>query len=72
MKKIVTNCIIIALVLIFSCGVSILFCGAGLWALCKLGIIASWTWKQATLWAIVIEIAIVFLKSIFGNTKEKK
>lgn len=72
MKKAIVSCIIIILVLLISYGISILLCGAGLWALCKLGIIASWTWKQAALWAIVIEIAIVFLKSIFGNTKEKK
>ena len=44
-------------------GVSILLVGIAMWALCKLGIIAVWTWKQAALWAIVLTIVGGFFKS---------
>lgn len=59
----------VILILAIGYGISVLLCGLGLWALCKLGVIAAWTWKQAALWAIVIEVAIGFLRSIFGTKK---
>ena len=65
---------ILFLLLILIClaigyGISVLLCGLGLWAFCKLGIIATWTWKQAALWALVIEIALGFLRTISRNVK---
>lgn len=72
MKKIISVILFVLLVLLIlalSYGISVLLCGLGLWALCKLGVIAAWTWEQATLWAIVIEIAIGFLRAIFGGKK---
>lgn len=63
--------VILAVILILAVGygISVLLCGLGLWALCKLGVIAAWTWKQAALWAIIIEVAISFLRCIFGTKK---
>lgn len=72
MKKVISVILFVLLVLLIlaiSYGVSVLFCGFGLWALCKLGVIAAWTWKQAALWAIVIEVAISFLRAIFVGKK---
>ena len=67
--KVVAVIAIVLIVLALSYGMSVLLCGLGLWALCKLGVIAAWTWKQAALWAIVIEVAIGFLRCIFGTKK---
>ena len=61
--------LLIVLILAIGYGISVLLCGLGLWALCKLGVIAAWTWKQAALWAIIIEVAIAFLRCIFGTKK---
>lgn len=72
MKKVISVILFVLLVLLIlalSYGISILLCGLGLWALCELGVIATWTWKQATLLAIVIEVAISFLRAIFGEKK---
>lgn len=72
MKKVISVILFVLLVLLIlaiSYGVSVLLCGFGLWALCKLGVIAAWTWKQAALWAIVIEVAISFLRAIFVGKK---
>lgn len=72
MKKVISVILFVLLVLVvlaISYGVSVLLCGFGLWALCKLGVIAAWTWKQAALWAIVIEVAISFLRAIFVGKK---
>ena len=72
MKKVISVILFVLLVLLIlalSYGMSILLCGLGLWALCKLGVIATWTWKLAVLWAIIIEVAIVFLRAIFGEKK---
>lgn len=69
MKKVIAVILIVLIVLAISYGMSVLLCGLGLWALCKLGVIATWTWKQAALWAIVIEVAIGFLRTIFGGKK---
>lgn len=72
MKKVISVILFVLLALLIlalSYGISVLFCGLGLWALCKLGVIAAWTWKQAALWAIVIEVAISFLRAIFGGKK---
>ena len=72
MKKVISVIFFVLLALLIlalSYGISILFCGLGLWALCKLGVIAAWTWKQAALWAIVIEVAISFLRAIFSGKK---
>lgn len=72
MKKVISVILFVLLVLLIlalSYGISVLLCGLGLWALCKLGIIATWTWKRAVLWAIIIEVAIVFLRAIFGEKK---
>lgn len=72
MKKVISVILFVLLVLVvlaISYGVSVLFCGLGLWALCKLGVIAAWTWKRAALWAIVIEVAISFLRAIFVGKK---
>lgn len=69
MKKVIAVILIVLIVLAICYGVSVLLCGLGLWALCKLGVIATWTWKQAALWAIVIEVAISFLRTIFGGKK---
>lgn len=72
MKKIIAVILIILLVLLIlalSYGVSVLLCGLGLWAFCKLGIIATWTWKQAALWAIIAEVTFAFLRFVFGGKK---
>lgn len=69
MKKVIAFILIVLIVLTIGYGVSVLLCGLGLWALCKLGVIATWTWKQAALWAIVIEVAVGFLRSIFSVRK---
>lgn len=72
MKKVISVILFVLLVLIvlaISYGASVLLCGLGLWALCKLGVIATWTWKQAALWAIVIEVAISFLRAILVGKK---
>lgn len=72
MKKVISVILFVLLVLIvlaISYGASVLLCGLGLWALCKLGVIATWTWEQAALWAIVIEVAIGFLRAIFCGKK---
>lgn len=72
MKKVISVILFVLLALLIlalSYGISVLFCGLGLWALCKLGVIAAWTWKQAALWAIVIEVAISFLRAIFSGKK---
>lgn len=72
MKKVISVILFVLLVLVvlaISYGMSVLFCSLGLWAICKLGVIATWTWKQAALWAIVIEVAISFLRAIFVGKK---
>lgn len=69
MKKVIAIILIIIIVGAIGYGVSVLLCGLGLWALCKLGVIAEWTWKQAALWAIIIEIVLGFLRTIFGGKK---
>ena len=72
MKKVISVILFVLLVLLIlalSYGISVLLCGLGLWALCKLGVIATWTWERAVLWAIIIEVAIVFLRAIFGEKK---
>lgn len=69
MKKVIAVILIVGIVLAISYGMSVLLCGLGLWALCKLGVLATWTWKQAALWAIVIEIVLGFLCTIFGGKK---
>ena len=45
-------------------GMCVLFCGVSMWALCELGIIATWTWKQAALWAILLYIIWAILKGL--------
>lgn len=61
--------LLILVIFAISYGMSVLLVGAGMWALCKLGVIAAWTWKQAALWALVIEIALGFLRTIVRNVK---
>lgn len=61
--------LLILVILAISYGMSVLLVGAGMWALCKLGVIAAWSWKQAALWALVIEIALGFLRTIVRNVK---
>lgn len=61
--------LLILVILAISYGMSVLLVGAGMWALCKLGVIAAWTWKQAALWALVIEIVLGFLRTIVRNVK---
>lgn len=61
--------LLILVILAIGYGMSVLLVGAGMWALCKLGVIAAWTWKQAALWALVIEIALGFLRTIVRNVK---
>ena len=61
--------LLILVILAISYGMSVLLVGAGMWALCKLGVITVWTWKQAALWALVIEIALGFLRTIVKNVK---
>lgn len=67
------GCLVFLLILLVALaigyGISVLLVGAGMWALCKLGVIAAWTWKQAALWALVIEIALGFLRTIVRNVK---
>ena len=69
MKKVIL--IIVAVILGFAIGygIDILLVGAIMWALCKLGIIAVWTWKQAALWALILTIVWSFLSGLFkgGN-----
>lgn len=69
MGKVIIGLFTILIILAISYGISVLLCGIGLWALCTLGVIAVWTWKQAALWAIVIEVIISFLRYIFGGKK---
>ena len=69
MEKVISVILIVLIILVISYGMSVLLCGLGLWALCKLGVIVTWTWKQAALWAIVVEVIIGFLRSVFGEKK---
>ena len=50
-------------------GVTVGFCGLVMWALAKLGIIGAWTWGQASMWALVVYIVWLGLKSIFSSGK---
>lgn len=67
MRKAIIIITVALVFLVIIYGVSVLLCGLGLWALCTLGVITAWTWKQAFLWAIVIEVAIAFLRTIFSS-----
>ena len=69
MKKVVFIIGITILVLAIGFGIDILLAGAVMWALCKLGIIAAWTWKQAALWAVILTIVWSFLGGIFKGGK---
>lgn len=62
MKKVLLSFIAVVAIMAICYGFSILLVGLGLWALCKLGVIAAWTWKQAALWAIVLSIVSSFFK----------
>lgn len=64
MKKGLLTFIVVVAILAISFGFSTLLVGLSLWALCKLGVIAAWTWKQAALWAIVLTIISSFFKVI--------
>jgi hypothetical protein len=63
MKKGLLAFIVVVVIMAICYGFSILLVGFGLWALCKLGVIAAWTWKQAALWAIVLSIVGSFFKT---------
>ena len=69
MEKILAIIGIVILALALSYGMSVLLCGLGLWALCKLGLVAAWTWKQAALCAIVVEVIVACLRPIFRIEK---
>ena len=62
MKKGLLTFIVVVAIMAICFGFSTLLVGLGLWALCKLGVIAAWTWKQAVLWAIVLTIVSSFFK----------
>ena len=70
MGKVIAVIGIILLALAFSYGMCVLLCGLGMWALCELGVIAAWTWKQAALWAIVLEVVVSCLRPIFKIEKD--
>lgn len=63
MKKGLLAFIVVVAIMAICYGFSVLLVGFGLWALCKLGVIAAWTWKQAALWAIVLTIVSSFFKT---------
>lgn len=63
MKKGLLSFIVVVVIMAICYGFSTLLVGLGLWALCKLGVIAAWTWKQAALWAIVLTIVSSFFKT---------
>lgn len=63
MKKGLLAFIVVVVIMAICYGFSVLLVGFGLWALCKLGVIATWTWKQAALWAIVLTIISSFFKT---------
>lgn len=67
MKKGLITFIVVVAIMAICYGFSTLLVGLVLWALCKLGVIAVWTWKQAALWAIVITI----ISSFFKTTSKK-
>ena len=50
-------------------GVTVGLCGLVMWVLAKLGIIGAWTWGQASMWALVVYIVWLGLKSIFSSGK---
>ena len=64
------GCLIFILAIVFGYGVTLGLTGLVMWALCKLGVIASWTWGQAALWAVIAYIIWSILKSIFGGSKK--
>ena len=56
MKKIllITACVLLTIAI--SYGIIVLLTALGMWALVHLGVLSAWTWKQASLWAIVLTI----------------
>lgn len=63
MKKGLLTFIVVVLIMVICYGFSTLLVGFGMWALCKLGVITTWTWKQAALWALVLTIVSSFFKT---------
>ncbi len=70
MMNLIVTLVILFLAIGVGYGICVLFCGLGMWALCGLGIIATWTWKQAALWGILLYIVWTIFKCIFGEKAE--
>lgn len=56
MKKILLITICVLLTIAISYGIIVLLTALGMWALVHLGVLSAWTWKQASLWAIILTI----------------
>lgn len=58
MKKILIIIGIIVIATAIDYGASVLLTAIGMWTLTKLGVLTAWTWKQASLWAIILTIVL--------------
>ena len=67
MKKILITIAIIVIAIAIDYGLSVLLTAIGLWTLTKLGVLTAWTWRQASLWAIIVTMILGFA----GGTKSK-
>lgn len=56
MKKILLITMCVLLTIAISYGIIVLLTALGMWALVHLGVLSAWTWKQASLWAIILTI----------------
>jgi hypothetical protein len=58
MKKILITIGIIVIATAIDYGASVLLTAIGMWTLTKLGVLTAWTWRQASLWAIILTIVL--------------
>jgi hypothetical protein len=58
MKKILIIIGIIVIATAIDYGASVLLTAIGMWTLTKLGVLTAWTWRQASLWAIILTIVL--------------
>lgn len=68
MKKILIIIGIIVIVIAIDYGASVLLTAIGMWTLTKLGVLTAWTWRQASLWAIIVTIIL----GLTGGTTAKE
>lgn len=57
----IVGVLLIALILALGYGTSFGFVCIVMWALAKLGVIGTWAYGQAALWALIVYIIYIFL-----------